>query len=52
MGDIDQWIEQLKNGETLKETDVKILCNKAKDLLQAEDNVIRVEAPITVKTIN
>jgi hypothetical protein len=48
MGDVDSWIEQLKNGENLKETDVKLLCNKAREILQAEDNVIRVEAPITV----
>ncbi|CAD8087073.1 unnamed protein product [Paramecium primaurelia] len=48
MSDIDQWIETLKNGENLKETDVKILCNKAKDILNNEDNVIRVEAPVTI----
>ena len=51
MSDIDQWIETLKNGENLKETDVKILCNKAQDILNNEDNVIRVEAPVTVKII-
>jgi serine/threonine-protein phosphatase 4 catalytic subunit len=33
MGEVDQWIEQLKNGEVLKETDVKVLCNRAKDIL-------------------
>lgn len=27
---------------------MKILCNKAKDILNNEDNVIRVEAPVTV----
>ena len=48
MTDVDQWIEQLRNGEILKETEVKILCNKAKDILNNEDNVIRVEAPVTV----
>nr|AAA75081.1 PPX homolog [Paramecium tetraurelia] len=48
MSDIDQWIETLKNGEDLKESDVKILCNKAKDILNNEDNVIRVEAPVAI----
>ncbi|CAK82860.1 unnamed protein product (macronuclear) [Paramecium tetraurelia] len=41
MSDIDQWIETLKNGEILKETDVKILCNKAKDILNNEDNTVK-----------
>jgi len=41
----------LRNGEVLKETEVKILCNKAKDILNNEDNVIRVEAPVTVLQI-
>jgi serine/threonine-protein phosphatase 4 catalytic subunit len=49
MSDIDSWIHQLKHGKILKETDVKILCTQAKEILQLEDNVINVEAPVTVE---
>lgn len=48
MIDVDQWIHRLKQGELLKETEVKILCQKAKEILQVEENVIQVEAPVTV----
>jgi len=49
MSDIDTWLHQLKRGDILKETEVKILCLKAKEILQNEDNVIKVEAPVTVR---
>ena len=48
MGDVDQWLEDLKSGGQLKESDVKVLCTKVKDILNSEDNVIRVEAPVTI----
>lgn len=45
---IDKWIEQLRKCERIKEQEVKELCNKAKDVLNLEDNLVKVEAPITV----
>jgi serine/threonine-protein phosphatase 4 catalytic subunit len=46
--EIDRWIEQLKRCETLKEAEVKTLCQKALEILVEESNVQRVDAPVTV----
>jgi serine/threonine-protein phosphatase 4 catalytic subunit len=37
--DVDQWIEQLKKCEYIKEAEVKALCNRAKEILIEESNV-------------
>lgn len=47
-GNIDKWIEQLTNCERIKEQEVKELCNKAKEILNLEENLVKVEAPVTV----
>ena len=46
--EIDRWIERLKNCETLKESEVKLLCEKALEILVEEGNVQRVDAPVTI----
>lgn len=46
--ELDRWIEQLKNCELLRESEVKILCQKAMEILVEESNVQRVDAPVTV----
>jgi serine/threonine-protein phosphatase 4 catalytic subunit len=46
--DVDKYIEQLRNCEIIKESEVKALCNKAKEILTDEANVQRVDAPVTV----
>lgn len=48
MSDLDRQIEQLKNCEPLKESEVKALCLKAMEILVEESNVQRVDAPVTV----
>jgi serine/threonine-protein phosphatase 4 catalytic subunit len=48
MSDLDKQIEQLKRCEYIKESEVKDLCEKAKEILIEEANVQRVEAPITI----
>ena len=50
--ELDNWIEQLKNCRLLKESQVKLLCEKAKEILSKEENVIYLNAPITVKNLN
>lgn len=50
MSELDKWIEQLKNCEPLKESDVKSLCEKAIEILVEESNVQRVDAPVTICT--
>ena len=37
--DLDRQINQLKNCECIKESEVKALCLKAKEILQEESNV-------------
>jgi serine/threonine-protein phosphatase 4 catalytic subunit len=46
--DLDRQIEQLKNCEIIKESEVKALCAKAREILVEESNVQRVDAPVTV----
>ena len=45
---LDGQIEQLKRCEYLKESEVKSLCQKAREILVDESNVQRVDAPVTV----
>jgi serine/threonine-protein phosphatase 4 catalytic subunit len=48
MSDLDLNIKQLKSGQIIKESDVKSLCIKAREILVEEANVERVFAPVTV----
>ena len=48
--DVNQWIEQLKKCEYIKESEVKALTNRAKEILLEESNVQIVESPVTVST--
>ena len=47
--DLDRQIDQLKRCEFLKESEVKALCAKAREILVDESNVQRVDAPVTVR---
>lgn len=45
-------IEQLRRCEVIKESEVKALCAKAREILVEESNVQRVDSPVTVsKTV-
>ncbi|KAI9011414.1 putative serine/threonine protein phosphatase 4 catalytic subunit [Gaertneriomyces semiglobifer] len=46
--DLDRQIEQLRRCEILTESEVKELCNKAREILIEESNVQRVDAPVTI----
>lgn len=46
--ELDKQIEQLRRCETIKVSDVKALCTKAREILVEESNVQRVDAPVTV----
>lgn len=48
ISDLDRQIEQLRRCEIIKESEVKALCNKAREILIEESNVQRVFAPVTV----
>lgn len=48
---LDEQIERLKRCEYLKESEVKALCDKAREILIEESNVQRVDAPVTVRKI-
>lgn len=41
-------IEQLRRCEIIKESEVKALCAKAREILVEESNVQRVDSPVTV----
>jgi serine/threonine-protein phosphatase 2A catalytic subunit len=46
--ELDSWIEQLKECKQLQESDVKLLCDRAKDILSKESNVQEVPCPVTI----
>lgn len=46
--DIDLILENLVKFELPKESEVNILCSKAKEILVEEANVQRIESPVTV----
>lgn len=46
---LDEQIERLKKCEYLKESEVKAICDKAREILIDESNVQRVDAPVTVR---
>lgn len=46
--DLDRQIEQLKKCEIIKESEVKNLCSRAREILVEESNVQRVDSPVTV----
>jgi serine/threonine-protein phosphatase PP1-1 len=51
---VDNWLEDLKNGEILKERDTKLLCLKVTEILIEvkyiikESNVQPISSPVTV----
>ncbi len=49
ISNLDEQIERLKKCEYLKESEVKALCDKAREILIDESNVQRVDAPVTVR---
>eukprot|EP00931_Biecheleriopsis_adriatica_P100374 TRINITY_DN756_c0_g1_i1.p1 TRINITY_DN756_c0_g1~~TRINITY_DN756_c0_g1_i1.p1 ORF type:complete len:307 (+),score=61.15 TRINITY_DN756_c0_g1_i1:101-1021(+) len=48
VSDLDRQIEQLRRCEYIKESEVKALCNRAREILVEECNVMRVDAPVTI----
>ncbi|KAI8915166.1 Metallo-dependent phosphatase-like protein [Powellomyces hirtus] len=46
--DLDRQIEQLRRCEIIKESEVKDLCDKAREILSEESNVQSVDAPVTI----
>jgi len=48
VGSLDEQIERLKRCEYLKESEVKLLCQKAREILVDESNVQQVDAPVTI----
>ena len=46
--DLDRQIEQLRRCEYIKESEVKSLCNRAREILIEESNVVKVDSPVTI----
>ena len=46
--DVDAWVQTVKEGGVLSERDLRILCEKIKELLIEESNVQPVSAPVTI----
>ena len=46
--DVDQWLATVKSGGILPERDLRLLCEKIKEILIEESNVQPVSAPVTI----
>ena len=46
--DADLYLEKARKGEVLEEVAIKVICAKVKEILSMEDNVCKVESPVTV----
>lgn len=46
--DVDVWLSTLKQGQILPERDLRILCEKLKEILIEESNVQPISAPVTI----
>ena len=46
--ELDGWVEQLMECKQLNESQVRQLCDKAKEILSKESNVQDVKCPVTV----
>lgn len=46
--EVDKMIDTLRRCEVLKESEVKVLCSKAMEILVEESNVQRVDSPVTI----
>ena len=50
--EVDRWIETLLKCKPLPEHDVKLLCDKAREIFQAESNLQPVRCPVTVRNLS
>lgn len=48
MEDIDQWLETLRSGQCITETQLRVLCEKVKEILVEEPNLQYVQTPVTI----
>ena len=48
MSEVDNWLESIKEGTILPERDLRILCERIKEILMEESNVQPVQAPVTI----
>ncbi|EDQ92421.1 uncharacterized protein MONBRDRAFT_35497 [Monosiga brevicollis MX1] len=46
--DLDRHIATLRNCEIIPEHDVRLVCDKAREILLAEGNIVHIGAPITI----
>ncbi|KAH8275882.1 hypothetical protein KR018_010106, partial [Drosophila ironensis] len=48
MGDVDKWIEVVKECKYLPENELKALCEMVCDILLEETNILPLSTPVTV----
>ena len=44
MSDIDEYTETLKEGGILEETELKQLCDKVKEIMMDENNIVQIRS--------
>lgn len=46
--EIDNWLDTIQNGTILPERELRMLCEKIKEILIEESNVKQISTPITI----
>lgn len=46
--DLDSWLAHCRDGGLLPVKTLRILCEKAKEILMEESNLVHIEAPVTI----
>ena len=46
--DVDKHLDKASKGEILDEVSIKLICSKVKELLNEEENVVKVRSPVTI----
>ena len=46
--DADKYLDKAKKGEILDEISIKLICSKVKELLNEEENVVKINSPVTI----
>ena len=46
--DVEKHLEKAAKGEILDEVSIKLICSKVKELLNEEENVVKIRSPVTI----
>jgi hypothetical protein len=46
--DLDKYLDKARKGDLIEEMAIKVICAKAREMLSLEDNICKVQSPVTI----